>query len=205
MPRQAIRKTDNTSTVAKLELRRYFLRKYHADRPPAVLDCCQGAGRLWQTLQLEFDLASYWGVDIKPRRGRLALDSVRLLGQAGLEQDVIDVDTYGSPWRHWRALLPNIRRPVTVFLTLGRINTTPSSNAALAALGLADLSVPPALTMRLHLLADRYSLAEAHRHRLRFVEACEQLNQTRSRSGVQTRYLGIRLEPTAAPAGHPAA
>ena len=44
-------RTDNSDPRAKLELRRYFLRKYHPDDPPDVLDCCEGEGLLWRRLR----------------------------------------------------------------------------------------------------------------------------------------------------------
>lgn len=112
-------KTDNHNPAAKLALRRHFLAKYHADTPPAVLDCCQATGRLWLELRKEFKLLEYWGVDLAPKKGRLKIDSVRILDQPGWRQSVVDIDTYGSPWRHWFALLRNCDHSVTVFLTIG--------------------------------------------------------------------------------------
>lgn len=118
-PGRRMTKTDNHNPRQKLELRRHFLRRYHAATPPDVFDCCQGSGLLWNQLREEFPVASYWGVDLKPKPGRLKVDSVRVLQQPGLAANVIDVDTYGEPWKHWKALLPNITRPTTVFLTMG--------------------------------------------------------------------------------------
>lgn len=106
-----MKKTDNTNLPAKLDLRRRFLRKYHAEDPANVLDCCQGDGVIWKTLRREFTIAGYWGVDTKRKPGRLRLDSSRILAQAGWLQNVVDIDTYGSPWRHWLAMLPNVKRP----------------------------------------------------------------------------------------------
>ena len=53
-------KTDNAHVRAKLDLRRHFLRTYHADGSANVLDCCQGSAVLWSTLRREFKLAGYW-------------------------------------------------------------------------------------------------------------------------------------------------
>lgn len=111
-------KTDNKDPAAKLELRRHFLRTYHARGPVHVLDCCQATGFLWRTLRAEFAVTSYWGLDLKPKKGRLQLDSVRVLQQRGWNQNVVDVDTYGSPWKHWAALLPNITQPKMHFQKL---------------------------------------------------------------------------------------
>jgi hypothetical protein len=110
--------------VAKMALRRYFLDKYHRNSEPMrVLDCCQGEGRIWGKLRTEYKLESYWGVDndkVNRKAGRLVIDSRRILMQSGLEQNVYDIDTYGSPWRHWVALLENGPERMTVFLTYGR-------------------------------------------------------------------------------------
>lgn len=187
------KKTDNSDPRTKLELRRYFLRKYHPE-PPEVLDCCQGEGILWQTLRKELELRSYWGADIKQKRGRLKIDSVRILTQSGWSANVVDVDTYGSPWRHWRAMLPNIRRPTTVFLSHGLYQMgTPWE--MLAVLDLNDLSVPQAIARRLHDLATISLLAEASEHDLAIREACEAVGSAHPIGGLHCRYFGIRLEP----------
>lgn len=119
-------KTDNHNPKAKLDLRRYFLNKYHASEPPRVFDCCQGGGVMWGTLQEEFLVANYWGVDLKQKKGRLKIDSIRIL-QQGIGEDVIDIDTYGSPWKHWFAVIANFKNATTVFLTIGNQNTTAMS------------------------------------------------------------------------------
>ena len=87
------KKTDNSNTKAKLELRRYMLRKYNADEPAHVMDCCQGGGRLWRTLRNEFQVASYWGIDVKRKAGRIKVDSSRILAQPGGRANVVDIGT----------------------------------------------------------------------------------------------------------------
>jgi hypothetical protein len=181
-------KTDNHDPRAKLALRRYFLTKYHADDPPHVLDCCQGGGLLWKRLRQEFPVASYWGLDLKAKKGRLKLDSVRVLSQPGWPQNVIDVDTYGSPWKHWGAMLPNVVRPLTVLLTIGQWQMGTDSRI-IEALGLGDLSIPPGIAIKLHGLGLRYLLAQAPAAALRIVEAIEAV------SDGSARYVGLRLEP----------
>ena len=113
-------KTDNDNLEAKLELRRHFMRTYHADGLARVFDCCQGSGTIWGRLRREFTVARYWGADQKRRAGRLKIDSARVLEAPGWSDDVLDVDTYGAPWRHWWAILEHGRGPLTVFLTVGR-------------------------------------------------------------------------------------
>lgn len=187
-------KTDNHDPRAKLELRRYMLRKYHADKLPDVLDCCQGGGVLWRKLREEFAVSSYWGLDLKPKKGRLKLDSVRVLAQSGWPQNVVDVDTYGSPWRHWEAMLPNVTRPVTVFLTIGRggPNMIRLGRQELLAMGMTIPRVHQmsgAITHRLAEIAVRYCLAMACESGIIQVEAVEAV------SDGNARYIGVRLEP----------
>ncbi|MGD1275682.1 MAG: hypothetical protein ABR964_00490 [Tepidisphaeraceae bacterium] len=184
-------KTDNTNLAAKLELRRHFLRKYHCTGRTEVLDCCQGDGRIWSVLGAEFN-CGYWGVDIKPRKGRLKLDSVRILQQPGWPQTVIDIDTYGSPWKHWAAMLPNVVRPVTVFLT---IEATMFSGAvdrwALSAMGLrlSRLRLPPTICGKLTDFSLRYCLALCYNRGIDIVEAAQM------DCPGNARYIGVRLVP----------
>lgn len=193
-------KTDNHNPAAKLELRRHFLRRYHAGGAD-VLDCCQGSGLLWSQLRREFSVRSYWGLDVKPKRGRLKMDSVRVLAQPGWPQDVIDVDTYGTPWKHWLALLPNVTRPLSVFLTCGRVFTggaLPLSGAEAEAIGAVfpSLRLPGAFTPVLCEIAVEHFLALPARHGLAVVEAVEAV------SDGNARYLGVRLSPADATTSH---
>jgi hypothetical protein len=182
-------KVDNGNWAAKLNLREYFLGKYHNDRPPLVLDCCQGNGIIWEKLRMRHALAGYWGVDLKPRMGRLLIDSVQILQQPGWPQNVIDIDTYGLPWKHWMAMLPNVSQPTTVFMTIGRIGWTMVDASGLAAMGLSAMRPPPAILMRLHGLALDYLLHKPSDYGLRIVEA----SQAAGRG--QVLYVGVRLEP----------
>jgi hypothetical protein len=137
---------DNSNLDAKLDLRRYFLDKYHSAVPPDVLDCCQGDGKIWQQLRSEYEIKSYWGVDYKKKKGRLAIDSKRLLSSSGLSQNVIDVDVYGSPWGHWLELIKNVHRPTTVFLTIGDQNSVVLNSGGTGAYYINfPLSTPPCL------------------------------------------------------------
>lgn len=135
-------KTDNSNLQAKLDLWKYFLRKYGSAAPIRVLDCCQGSGVIWNRLAAEFSIESYWGVDLKPKAGRLKIRSERILAQAGWTENVIDIDTYGSPWKHWESLLPNVRQAVTVFLTIGQWQMG-TDKIILERLGIAGLTIPP--------------------------------------------------------------
>lgn len=185
-------KTDNHNPAAKLALRRHFLRRYHR-RPPRVFDCFQGSGLLWLKLGSEFDLASYWGVDLKPKKGRLKIDSARVLEQRGWEADVVDLDAYGSPWTHWAHLVRTFEgQAVTVFLTVGMVRIG-GGNFDRSVLDLTGcrfrrLVLPKGLGVRLsdHVLGS--ALGVARDAGLEAVEVQEAFPQGRA------RYLGVRLQ-----------
>lgn len=191
------KKTDNQNLGAKLHLRRYFLDKYHQQIPASVMDCCQGNGVIWRVLRREYSLAQYWGMDLKAAPGRLLLDSARVLAQPGWTEDVIDVDTYGSPWEHWLSMLPHVNKPTTVFLTIGFVRMGGGgamAGEAIKALGLGRLKCPPSLTARLHDLSVEYCIDVARQKGLRLAEIIESL-PTRGNGFRNVRYLGVRLEP----------
>lgn len=182
-------RVDNGDLEAKLELRRYFLSKYHTGaEKPRVLDCCQGSGVIWGRLRKEFELASYWGLDVKPKAGRLKIDSARVLAQPGWKENVIDVDTYGSPWKHWVGMQPNVERPLSVFLTIGQWQMGTDSKI-LEALGLGRVRIPPGIAVKLHELAVRYLLTTGCTRYISIIEAKEVVSLGNA------RYLGIRIEP----------
>ena len=197
-------KQDNSNLAAKLMLRRHFLEAYHADGSANVLDCCQGNGVLWARLRNEFRTAGYWGLDVKPSKGRLKLASERVLAQPGWPQNVVDIDTYGSPWALWLAMLPNVTKDTTVFLTVGRRgiankNLTPKSltDDEAKAIGfgidlyrLGGKQLQTYFGSKIAALADAYLLARLFEHDLEAVEAVEVVG------GTATRYIGIRLKYT---------
>lgn len=183
------KKTDNHNAPAKLTLRRHFLAKYHADGQGMVLDCCQGGGVMWSALREEFEIKSYWGVDLKSKKGRLKIDSARILEQAGWPQNIIDVDVYGSPWKHWQAILANLYQPLTVFLTRGSHSLQTLDKYEKESLGLAlSREIPGAFYPKLCLMdmAIRYCVARTCGAIItEVVEAVSDGN---------ARYIGVRLE-----------
>ena len=184
------KKTDNHNPESKLKLRRHFLEKYHADGKATVFDCCQGGGVMWDAIRRTHPVASYWGVDVKPKKGRLKIDSVRVL-QQGVSQNVIDIDTYGSPWKHWFAMLPKVTQPVTVFLTIGSTMFKGATDSAvLAALGsvFTQLKLPETFYGRLDEIGVNYCLAKG----CDFATISEAVEVS---STGNARYIGIRLEP----------
>ncbi len=185
-------KTDNHNPGAKLELRRYFLNRYHQTGERNVFDACQAAGRLWHQLGQEFKLDTYWGVDVKPKKGRLMVDSVRVLDQPGWTQNVVDVDAYGSPWKHWFAILKHCDHAVTVFLTIGlvKIGGGNLDRSLLPALGIwFEQDMPSGLAAKLNEAGAMHALFFRSAHGLQPVEIQEALNE-----GGNARYIGIRLE-----------
>ena len=194
-------KTDNAYLTTKLDLRRAFLRKYHdhaaGGDAPRVLDCCQGGGAIWGHLGREFELAGYWGVDVKPKKGRLRIDSVRILAQPGWTQNVVDVDTYGSPWKHWANIMAHLVKPTTVFLTIGQLTTGTVGSLdkkCYESAGMIFPTLKPAagFGVKLASLLTNYVLTTTP-PRVRLVEAIE------ATSFGNARYIGARLEPVACP------
>ena len=192
---------DNTNTPCKLAIRRHFLDKYHTADAPNVLDCCQGERRIWNRLEQEYELAGCWGVDKKFKRGRIKIDSIKILGQAGWPQNVIDIDVYGGPWGHWFALLPNVERPITVFLTMGYAGkggaVTRLERSALNALGMGSIGSISKITVLnrpLIPMSIPYCLAAARNYGLQVVEAAEAMT---TEYEYRHRYMGVRLERVA--------
>ncbi len=187
-------KTDNDFLGAKLALRKYFLRKYHANEPPRVIDCCQGSGVIWNSLREQgFGTKSYWGLDVKPKKGRMQLESERVLEQQGWDADVIDVDTYGSPWKHWFALLrTKPEHGVTVFLTAAHITIQGgvTSDAMKSAMDIKfpTLEIPTAIWARLQPIALIKCMLKAEDIGVKLVEVME------APPGRTARYIGARIE-----------
>lgn len=185
----ASKKTDNHDPRSKLFLRSYFLKKYHAKTKARVLDCCMGSGFIWSELQKKHGPVEYLGLDLKKKKGRLKIDSARYLEAGGWNHDCIDIDTYGSPWRHWLSVLKNAKDDVTVFLTIGliRIGGGGSMQAeAKRILGIPS-KTPVGIIGSLHEHAQAYCLAEALK-RFEIVEAVE------AESNGNAKYIGIRLK-----------
>lgn len=196
-------KKDNAYLAHKLALRRYFLDKYHKN-PPHVFDCCQGSQVIWTQLKSEYELKSYFGVDLKPRKGRLTIDSVRILDQPGWNFDVIDCDTYGSPFKHWNALLGQLQKPTTVFLTIGQgmsnfvltgylevraiFGSTVSRRGTNWVTANGNPISPRFLSTALSVATD--VLIRRHGHPVAITECVEALAK-----GGTARYIGVRIEP----------
>ncbi len=162
-------KTDNAHLEDKLKIRHYFLDKY-AKPGFSVIDCCAGSGHIWNTLRSEYD-CKYWGIDVKQKNGRLKADSARILG-AGATADVVDIDTYGSPWKHWLNLLPNISNNTIVFLTIGSTHTGNQQKKALELSGLVfqGLKCPPTLSAKFREIITSCCVANTCKHDILLTE-----------------------------------
>ncbi len=182
-------KTDNTRLADKIALRRWFLQKYHAERVPVVWDCCQGQRRIWDALRREFRVA-YQGADRSPRRaGGIKLESTRLFDLPGWRCDVVDIDTYGEPWRHYEKVCRTASAALTCFLTVGqvRVGGGRCSEYVFRALGLPD-GTPHSLASEIAGEAIEI-LIWFPLGRLRLVDCREMPIRGRA------RYFGLRLEP----------
>lgn len=195
-----IKKTDNANLGSKLALRRYMLDKYHADGHARVFDCCQGSGVIWGELRKTHKIGHYWGVDEKAKAGRLKIDSVKVLQQPDFRADVIDIDTYGSPWRHWNALMGSLTDSATVFLTIGLVMSRGGSGLShevRKALGIpSDWNISPAFTGRLSALALNHLLTAGY-------SGCILSEVVESPPGPNARYLAVRLTKAGGDAGTP--
>jgi len=115
-------KTDNRRLDLKIQLRRQVLDLAGLGEL-RVLDLCCGEGLVWRRMRQHVKMKRYLGVDNKPRmpgvlRGDLLDD--RFLEALPFHQfNVVDVDTYGEPWKPWRFLYEHLAQRTAVFLTHG--------------------------------------------------------------------------------------
>lgn len=180
-------KTDNHNLSAKLDLRRALLSRFPSSEGFAVCDCFSGGEAIWTQLREEFAVRNYLALDVKSKRGRLKLDSLRYLQNQKWEHDVIDLDAYGAPWRHWFEVLKH-GRACTVFLTIGNTMFKGQQSEALAALGIT-FEIPVGLHGGLAPLVVDHCLGQALGYGFQIPFAVEALNP-----GGSARYIGLRLE-----------
>ena len=188
------KKTDNHDPAGKLALRRHFMARYHSDGQAKVCDCRMGSGFLWRELRNTIQVKSYLGLDVKPMKGRLKIDSVRYLQAGGWNHDVIDIDTYGAPWKHWFAMLDHVGWSCTVFLTIGMVKICGGGNIPTVCkehIGIQGMKhIPMSIIGRLDQYVTDTCLAAPLRMGFRVSECLE------ATSHGKARYIGIRLEKT---------
>jgi hypothetical protein len=181
-----MKKTDNHNLKAKLELRRKML---IGQAGLSVVDCFSGKSEaIWTILRKEVDVAEYLALDIKRKKGRLAIDSLKFLRGQKWMHNIVDLDAYGSPWEHWGEVLKSDRHEViTVFLTIGT-----SMLGNLSAWSLRALGVPENTPIGMHRqLAEKCvsnCLAHLYKHDWIPMSAHEALNP-----GGNARYIGIKI------------
>ena len=183
------RKTDNGNLSDKLHLRRKVLDEYFGKKQFSVFDCCQGKQVIWKYLRREYK-CRYMGVDVKPEKGRLKIDSRRLLQINADKFDVIDIDTYGSPVQHIKALLPLVKKRVILFLTYGQLRVGGGNydHAIKKALGI-PFEIPNAIGVSLSFQYFDQILAGTISAGIKIVECIE---APRSRNA---RYLALVVAP----------
>lgn len=179
---------------AKIKLREFFLTTYHTPGPCSVLDCFAGPEYVWGYLRAKYPWIRYWGVDLTPKKGRLAIDSLRILEQPGWDADIVDLDAYGSPWRHWEALLRTASGPKTVFLTIGVMKKAGGGSNYLSQvrewLGIPkNWQIPPSLGSSLADFSVDYGIFRFQHSPFKLVDLREAWPQAGA------RYLGLRLVP----------
>jgi len=166
-------KTDNADLAAKVEQRVRYLERYHPEGPIEILETCQGSGLIWGRVKVELPHRQLrvTGIDVKPKAGRLRLKSERFLAMPGWSFDVIDVDTYGSPWTHWFHALENAPtdRPLTVFLTYGDVMAAGAGgfnprHLTMLGLDLGEHRLPPGLGSRVYQRCTNMLIGLAHRY-----------------------------------------
>lgn len=183
--------TDNKFFGTKIRLRRFYLQKYHQRGPFSVFDTCCGDGHIWRELRKDFPRIEYFGADHV--KTALKVDSARLCQDPAYAQfDVIDIDTYGSPWSHYFNLLPNIKKPTTIFLTIGSSgarNNMP--NVMRAVLGLDQFKyIPTSILARINgTIGTDYCIMHAERFGLAVSDIREGFPKKNARC------IGLRLEP----------
>ena len=188
------RHMDELCLGAKIALRSYFLQKYHSEGKIWVMDCFAGPEGTWNRLKEMFDIDRYWGIDLKSKPGRLMLDSARILKKAGWTENVVDLDAYGSPWKHWRNMLRTAKGPKTVFLTVGVMKKAGGGSnyekEVKAPLGIPeDWTLPASLGSSLAAMSVSYAIHQATDLGWWIRDVKEAWPQAGA------RYLGVRIEP----------
>lgn len=187
------KKTDNGNLKSKLELRKHFIDKFLYKKEFSVFDACQGNGLIWESLKKKYKY-KYWEVDVKKKKGRLKIESQRILQQPGWLFDVIDIDTYGQPWKHWLSLLPNITAPVIIFLTIGMVKIGGGGTYPKEILNKIfpkfKMDIPKSLISYRDKYITNQMLAIVENYKYKIIYAAE------SESGKTVRYIGMYIKPS---------
>ncbi len=156
----------------------------------SVLDCFSGESEaIWSTLRKEYQISEYVALDIKAKKNRLKIDSLRFLQAQKWAFDVVDLDAYGSPWSHWMEVLKTKRQSeVIVFLTIGSAVFGRLSSIALRCMNL-PAETPAGMHKQLSTESVSFMLAECYKFDWIVVKASEAMNH-----GGSARYLALQLK-----------
>jgi len=182
---------DNGDLESKIALREHFLEKYHKGTHTKVLDCCAGQQQIWKRLRAKYDV-DYLVLDKKEIPGTLKIDSIVYLEAGhGIAFDIIDVDTYGLPYRHFSKAVQHLNKPTTFFGTVNANGMTKPQAEETAALGITckvpDVLIREAATD----LFGEILGAIMHPH---VIEYAALIVATRHTS-MRTKYVGVRVVP----------
>ena len=156
-----------------------------------MFNCCEGDDVCWRTLRREYPACQVVGFDLKKKRGRVAIDSSRVLSLDGCRYDAVDIDTYGHPFKHLFALMRAMPEgAVTVFLTFGRIKYGGAHSEIVKLAGLDGFSVKPPVSLASKAVEDSLSYAFTHECASKIVVAYAAEAFPRGNA----RYIGLRLE-----------
>lgn len=163
----------------------------------SVMDCFSGeAEAIWSALSKEFKIREYLALDLKRKRGRLAIDSLRVLQGQKWTHNVVDLDAYGSPWNHWHEVIKSNRhKSIIVFLTVGSSGFGRLSDFARKSMGIPS-NTPHGMDKILAKNSVSFCLAKCYEYDWIIDKAHEALNP-----GGNARYIAIKLtkkyyEPT---------
>lgn len=137
------KKTDNKQIDMKLELREQVLRRAGV-KACRVLDLFAGRGEIWTAMRSRIKVVRYVPCDKTPRMpGTIRGDSTdeRFLAAFDMRNfNVVDIDTYGEPWRPYRLLAERVVHPTVFFLTHGEVSGLGGCNTS--AFVLETLGIP---------------------------------------------------------------
>lgn len=178
-------KTDNHNIEAKLALRKLFV-----SDGVSVLDCFSGESEaIWSALRKKYRITEYVALDIKAKKNRLKIDSLRFLEGQHWKFDIIDLDAYGSPWSHWMEVLKTDRQSeIVVFLTIGSAVFGRLSSVALRSMNLPK-ETPSGMHKQLSSESVSFMLAECYKFDWIVIKASEAMNH-----GGSARYLALHLK-----------
>jgi len=114
-------KVDNAFLCTKVNLRRNVIKKHFNKSSFNILNCCAAKNKVWRSLD-EFYNTSIIHLDLNPQfDGVIKCDANDYVQNNDLSKfDIIDIDTYGSPWDIFFNSIKSCTGTTVFFLTWGR-------------------------------------------------------------------------------------